>query len=80
MAARRVPSDWQHRYGYRPVLLESFVETGRFTGTCYQAANWRYLGQTTGRGKLGPAGRQSVSIKDLWGYPLEAHFRDRLTR
>lgn len=80
MAARRVPSDWQHRYGYHPVLLESFVETERFTGTCYQAANWRYLGQTTGRGKLGPAGRQSVSIKDLWVYPLEAHFRDRLTR
>ena len=80
MAARRVPLDWQQRYGYRPVLLESFVETERFTGTCYKAANWRYLGQTKGRGKLGPPGRQSVSIKDLWVYPLEARFRDRLTR
>lgn len=80
MAARRLPSDWQQRYGYRPVLLESFVETERFTGTCYKAANWRYLGQTQGRGKLGPRGRQSVPIKDLWVYPLEARFRDHLTR
>lgn len=79
IAARRLPSDWLQRYGYRPVLLESFVETERFAGTCYKAANWRYLGQTQGRGKLGPPRRQSVPIKDLWVYPLEARFRDRLT-
>lgn len=79
MAARRLPHDWLQRYGYRPVLLESFVQTDRFAGTCYKAANWRYLGQTQGRGKLGPRGRQSVPIKDLWVYPLEARFRERLT-
>ncbi len=79
MAARRLPHDWQQRYRYRPVLLESFVQTDRFAGTCYKAANWRYLGQTQGRGKLGPRGRQSVPIKDLWVYPLEARFRERLT-
>ncbi len=80
MAARRVPADWLHLYGYRPVLLESFVDTERFAGTCYKAANWRYLGHTKGRGKLGPPGRQSVPIKDLWVYPLVAHFRHHLTR
>jgi hypothetical protein len=75
MAARRLPDDWQAQYGYRPVLLETFVEKPRFEGTCYKAANWHYLGQTKGRGKLGPSGKQSVPIKDLWVYPLDAAFR-----
>ncbi len=79
MAAKRLPDDWQAQYHYRPVLLETFVEKPRFEGTCYKAANWRYLGQTKGRGKLGPAGKQSVPIKDLWVYPLDAAFRERLT-
>jgi hypothetical protein len=79
MAAKRLPVDWQAQYAYRPVLMETFVEKPRFEGTCYKAANWRYLGQTKGRGKLGPAGKQSVPIKDLWVYPLDTAFRDRLT-
>ena len=61
-AARVLPDHWQEAYGYRPVLIETFVETPRFQGTCYKAANWTYLGQTQGRGKLGPAGKQSVPI------------------
>ncbi|MCP4407736.1 MAG: DUF4338 domain-containing protein [Gammaproteobacteria bacterium] len=79
-AARVLPSHWQEVYGYRPVLLETFVEQPRFRGTCYKAANWIYLGQTKGRGKLGPSGKQSVPIKDLWVYPLVPHFRGPLTR
>jgi hypothetical protein len=79
MAAKRLPDDWQAQYAYRPVLMETFVEKPRFEGTCYKAANWQYLGQTKGRGKLGPAGKQSVPIKDLWVYPLDTAFRDRLT-
>jgi len=79
MAARRLPDDWQAQYHYRPVLMETFVEKPRFEGTCYKAANWQYLGQTKGRGKLGPSGKQSVPIKDLWVYPLDSNFRDRLT-
>lgn len=79
MAARALPDHWQEQYRYRPVLLETFVEKPRFEGTCYKAANWRYLGQTKGRGKLGPAGKQSVPIKDLWVYPLDSAFRERLT-
>jgi hypothetical protein len=78
-ATKILPGQWQTVYGYRPVLLETFVEKDRFQGTCYKAANWLYLGQTQGRGKLGPAGKQSVPIKDLWISPLDRHFRDRLT-
>jgi len=78
--ARTLPDQWLEVYGYRPVLLETFVEKRRFQGTCYKAANWIYLGQTQGRGKLGPAGKQSVPIKDLWVYPLDRRFRDPLTR
>ncbi|MCP4967096.1 MAG: DUF4338 domain-containing protein [bacterium] len=78
--ARTLPDQWLEVYGYRPVLLETFVEKPRFQGTCYKAANWIYLGQTQGRGKLGPAGKQSVPIKDLWVYPLDRRFRDPLTR
>jgi hypothetical protein len=79
-AARILPSHWQEVYGYRPVLLETFVEKPRFQGTCYKAANWICLGQTKGRGKLGPAGKQSVPIKNLWVYPLDRSFREPLTR
>ena len=70
MAARRLANDWHLRYGYHPVLLETFVEQTRFLGTCYKAANWIHVGQTKGRGKLGPAGKISVPIKDIWLYPL----------
>ena len=77
-AARVLPEHWQHQYGLRPVLLETFVEVPRFQGTCYRAANWVYLGQTKGRGKLGPSGIQSVPIKDIWVYPLAGDFRKKL--
>jgi hypothetical protein len=78
--AKVLPAHWQAVYGYCPVLLETFVEKPRFQGTCYKAANWTYLGQTKGRGKLGPAGKQSVPIKDIWVYPLDRRFREILTR
>lgn len=78
--AKVLPPHWQEVYGYCPVLLETFVERPRFEGTCYKAANWTYLGQTKGRGKLGRAGKQSVPIKDLWVYPLDRRFREVLTR
>ena len=80
MIARRLPTQWEERYGIRPVLLETFVDTERFAGTCYKAANWIYAGKTKGRGKLGPAGKQSVPIKDLWLYPMCHQFRRHLTR
>jgi hypothetical protein len=79
MIARRLPDDWEKRYCVRPLLLETFVDTERFTGACYKAANWTYVGKTKGRGKLGPAGKQSVPIKDVWLYPLSRQFKKRLT-
>ena len=79
LTSHRLPRDWQDHYGYQPVLLETFVERDRFAGTCYKAANWVLVGQTKGRGKLGPAGKISVPIKDLWLYPLERNFRHELT-
>lgn len=75
ITARRLPEDWLKRYNYCPILLETFVEKDRFAGTCYKAANWIHLGQTKGRGKLGPSGRISVPIKDIWLYPLNKKFR-----
>jgi len=79
LMARRLPDDWERQYGIRPVLLETFVDTERFTGACYRAANWTHVGKTKGRGKLGPAGKQSVPIKDIWLYPLDRQFRQHLT-
>ncbi len=76
--AKALPPHWHDQYGVRPVLLETFVEKTRFLGACYRAANWIYLGQTQGRGKLGPAGKQSVPIKDIWVYPMARDFREQL--
>ena len=75
LTSRSLPNNWEERYNVRPVLLESFVEKNRFSGTCYKAANWINVGQTKGRGKLGPAGKISVPIKDIWVYPLRKNFR-----
>jgi hypothetical protein len=74
MIARQLPIDWFNRYNIRPVLMETFVDSERFAGTCYRAANWIHVGQTKGRGKLGPSGVQSVPIKDIFLYPLVKNF------
>jgi len=77
-AARQLPADWVHRYGYRPVLLETFVERGRFRGTSYKAANWQAVGVTQGRGKLDRYHAHALAVKDVLVYPLVAHFREVL--
>ena len=71
-------ADWRRRYGYQPLLLETFVEVPRFTGTAYRAANWLRLGQTRGRGKLEKQHRQIAPLKDIWVYPLHRDFRQIL--
>lgn len=78
LISRRLAQDWQTRYAYRPVLLETFVEKPRFAGTCYKAANWQYLGDTQGRGKLDTLHRHSQPIKSIWVYPLTHDFRRHL--
>jgi hypothetical protein len=75
LMAQHLPDDWENRYNIRPVLLESFVQKNRFVGTCYKAANWQKVGETKGRGKLGPAGKISVPIKDVWVYPIDKKFK-----
>lgn len=78
LAARRLANDWQARYAYRPVLLETFVEKPRFTGICYKAANWQYLGDTQGRGKLDTFHLHGKPIKSVWIYPLARDFQTKL--
>jgi len=80
LAARTLPAHWQARYGDRPLLLETFVEAARFSGTCYQAANWECVGETQGRGKLGDHRLVQVPVKTVWLYPLVADCRARLCR
>jgi hypothetical protein len=63
---KRLAEDWQQRYSYRPVLVETFVERGRFAATCYRAANWQYVGATTGRGRQG----NGTTTKDVYLYSL----------
>jgi hypothetical protein len=79
LAARRLPDDWHARYGYRPVLLETFVEKQRFKGTCYRAANWLCLGDTQGRGKLDRHRLHALPTKSVWAFPLTPRFRHELT-
>jgi hypothetical protein len=74
LIARQLPHDWQQRYGYRPVLCETFVETARHRGTCYKAANWIHVGQTTGRGKKSLVHQPVLPVKDIWLYPLSRKF------
>lgn len=78
LCARRLPADFQEIYGYAPVLLETFVECGRFEGSCYRAANWRCVGQTQGRGKKGQRHEGRVARKMVWVYPLHRRFRELL--
>lgn len=78
MAASRIAADWSARYGYEPVLLETFVEKDRFAGTCYRAANWQLLGDTKGRGKLDPHKLALLPVKTIWVYPLFKRFRRAL--
>jgi hypothetical protein len=78
--ARQLPVDWHRRYGYSPVLLETFVESQRHRGTCYKAANWIHVGQTTGRGKKSTVHHQIIPIKDIWLYPLRKDFASVLCR
>jgi hypothetical protein len=76
--ARELPGQWQERYGYQPVLLETFVESHRFRGTCYRAANWIHVGQTQGRGKLDRKHEHAVPVKDIYLLPLRRDFRSWL--
>jgi len=76
----RLPGDWQQRYGYAPVLVETFVEQGRFHGGCYRAANWQAIAVTQGRGRQDTDHQQRLARKVLWVYPLREDFRQILNQ
>ena len=76
--AKVVSADWQRVYNHPVYFLETFVDTEKFKGTSYRAANWIYLGETTGRGKNDQTHKPNRSIKAVWGYPLTKNFRELL--
>jgi hypothetical protein len=76
--ARQLSADWQRLYAHPIYLLETFIDPGRFRGTCYRAANWIYLGLSTGRGKDAPTKKPNRSLKELWVRPLVRDFHQRL--
>lgn len=76
--ARQLSNDWQDIYGHPIYYLETFVDQERFAGTCYKAANWINLGQTTGRWRKDKKGEKERHIKDILGYALSKNFRELL--
>ena len=78
MLLRRVGDDWQEVYGKRPVLVESYVDTTRFKGTCYRAANWVEVGPTSGRGRMDRHNKAEEPVKTCLVLPLSRDFRRKL--
>jgi hypothetical protein len=78
--ARTLSSDWQRVYAHPIYFVETFIDRQRFAGTCYRAANWTVLGETTGRGKDDLTHKANRSIKEVLGYPLVKDFRRRLSQ
>lgn len=76
--ARQISADWEAAYKHPVHYLETFVDRERFKGTCYRAANWVHLGQTTGRGIKEKTHKVTLSLKDVLGYPLRRDFRAKL--
>lgn len=75
IAVRRIRYDWEERYGYSPVLLETFVDPDKYQGTCYKAANWVLLGETAGRGRMDRYHQHFSFPKHIYVYPLRHDFR-----
>jgi hypothetical protein len=79
ISARQMPRDWETHYGPRPLLLETLVDASRFRGTCYRAANWLYVGQTAGRGRMDREHKaHGQAVKDIYVYPLVRDARQHL--
>jgi hypothetical protein len=78
--ASSLANDWERLYGHPVYFAETFIDPGRFRGTCYRAANWKLLGLTTGRGKDSTSKRPNRSIKEVLGYPLTPRFRELLSQ
>ena len=75
---KRISGDWEQFYGHPLYYLESFVDRERFEGTSYRAANWIFLGGSSGRGTRSLTSKKTVSVKEVLGYPLSSRFRELL--
>ena len=76
---RMLPQEWMRVYGHPVYFAETFTDPTRFRGTCYRAANWVFLGRTTGRGKDDRTHQANRPIKDVLGLALVKDFRERLS-
>ena len=76
---RGLSGDWERMYGHPVYFAETFIDPGRFRGTCYRAANWQFLGLTTGRGKNNQTNKPNRPIKEILGLPLVPRFRQLLS-
>ncbi|MCD6262431.1 MAG: DUF4338 domain-containing protein [Deltaproteobacteria bacterium] len=75
---QRICEDWHLRWGYRPVLMETFVDPKRYRGRCYKALNWKCLGMTTGKNLFHKGKRYSTALKMVFVRPLVKDFRSFL--
>ncbi len=80
LMSRALSEDWQRTYGHPIYFAETFIDPGRFRGTCYRAANWILLGHTTGRGKDDQTNKPNRPIKQVFGLPLTPRFRELLSQ
>jgi len=78
LSIKQIQNDWLREYCYAPVLLETFVDTSQFAGTCYKASNWTYLGETQGRGRMDRKVERLLPPKAIYMYPLQKDFKDCL--
>jgi len=78
MSMATIADDFEQQYGYRPLLIESFVDTEHYSGTSYQAANWLAIGKTKGRGRQDRYSKSTLSQKTIYMYPLDIQFRKQL--
>ena len=76
--ARRAGADWLDHWGFEPQLLETFVDPRHHAGTCYRAAGWQWLGETSGRGLARPGQSYHSTPRQVWVKPLTSDYCDRL--
>ena len=79
LVTKQIGDDWLDAHGYRPVLIETFVDTTKYSAFCYQAANWQCIGKTKGRGRFDPKHECKQTIKDIYIYPIASDWRHTLT-
>jgi len=75
IAVKQIRNDWQQEYLYGPVLVETFVDSGKYSGSCYRASNWKCIGKTTGKAWKDETNTDKTSSKTIFVYPLESNFR-----